>query len=188
MADDLIQRLRTCPVEERRAIAMELAQTGTDEAVTELVKIVEGGNYTPPRYNKKHWYSLDRTLLEEENFQYNSDEQLMAVEALGETRSRKAYNYLNWLIAKTKSSRRRYGMKCRGGFVAMRQFVRFPRAKGGLYKMLQYDADVARGDYLSTLQPVQGELEAARESNIAYQAVLKAIQKLEKNLQNAPSD
>ena len=42
MTADLVQRLRTCSAEERKAVAMELARTGTDEAVAELINMVEG--------------------------------------------------------------------------------------------------------------------------------------------------
>lgn len=95
MTADLIQRLRTCSTEERRAVAMKLAKSGSDETVTELVRIADGGEFTQPQGFRKHWYSLHLT------YPYSAEStvktQLMAIEALGETRNKKALDYLTYL-------------------------------------------------------------------------------------------
>lgn len=78
MTADLVKRLRTCSAGERRNIAMELAQTGTDEAVAELIRMVEG------RHRRGlSWYELD--------------DQLIGVEALGETGTERAERALSFL-------------------------------------------------------------------------------------------
>jgi len=87
MTADLVQRLRTCSAEERRAVAIELAKTGTDEAVTELARMVEADvmNYTPRTH---------RTIWQRRPIFYSYEDQLIGVTALGETRSQKALYYL----------------------------------------------------------------------------------------------
>ncbi|HLC57789.1 MAG TPA: hypothetical protein VJH95_04410, partial [Candidatus Nanoarchaeia archaeon] len=65
MIADLIPRLRTCPPEERRPIAIELGQTKADEAVTELIRIADEGEITSPKKFRKHWYSIFSTTLYE---------------------------------------------------------------------------------------------------------------------------
>lgn len=70
-----MQRLRTCSPEERRNIATALAKTGTDEAVDELIRMVEG--------KRRHWLGS-----------YNLVDALLGVEALGETHNVLALLYL----------------------------------------------------------------------------------------------
>ena len=99
MATDLVQIVRDTfgrpmNIYTKKGVALNLACTGTDEAVTELIRIANGGSYTPEQWGRKHWYSLSESLLSEKRWEYNSHEQLVAIEALGETRSKRALDYL----------------------------------------------------------------------------------------------
>ena len=58
MIADLIPRLRTCPPEERRPIAIDLGQTRADEAITELIRIADEGEITSPKKFTKHLYNI----------------------------------------------------------------------------------------------------------------------------------
>lgn len=75
MTSDLIQKLRTCSKEERKAVAMELAHTKSDEAIVELKRMVEG--------ERRYWFNW-----------YKLEDQLIGVEALGETSNRNVLDYL----------------------------------------------------------------------------------------------
>jgi hypothetical protein len=81
--DSLIKKLRTCPAEERRALALELASEGGKEAVSELIRMTEG--------------RIRRGLR-----RYNFGDQLIGVEALGETGDKTALDYLTRIYNTTK--------------------------------------------------------------------------------------
>ena len=97
MVEDLIQRLRACSIEERRAVAMDLAQTRNDEAVSELIRMAEGGISTPSCFGRAKWYHLSKSLLSLGNVEFSGRDQLVAVEALGKTENKKALDYLKKL-------------------------------------------------------------------------------------------
>lgn len=78
MAGTLVKQLRTCPAEHRRFAALKLAENGTDEDVRELIRMVEG--------RRRSWF-----------FWYDYEDQLTGVEALGDTGSRKALEYLKFV-------------------------------------------------------------------------------------------
>jgi len=147
MTDDLVQRLRTCSAGERRAVAMELAQTRNDEAVDKLIKIVNGGDYTPPVYGRKHNYSLFKSKLGEERWQNGLADQLLAIEALGCTRSEKAFNFLLELY-ETKREYKEIARECTypmhgSGDLPSSESVdkisfSFPNSKGELARELTY--------------------------------------------------
>ena len=116
---NLIQRLRTCSAEERKTSAMELAKNGTDEAVRELVRMVGG--------KRRRWLSF-----------YNFNEQKIGIEALGETRSKKALDYLKNLVS--------YEIKSLGKYYTPQSFdeeveqeceINFPNARGKLSRNLR---------------------------------------------------
>ena len=101
MIDEILPKFRTCPPKERKGLALELAKTGTDEAVAELINIMEGGIYTPAVHGRRHWYSLFKSCLQPEQWEYSSDDALVAMEAMGKTgneapnRSRAAGYHVN---------------------------------------------------------------------------------------------
>ena len=76
MTDDLVQRLRTCSTQERRAVAMELARTRNYQAVKEFIRMVEG-----KRKCGLIWYGYGDVLI--------------GIEALGETNNKDALAYLH---------------------------------------------------------------------------------------------
>lgn len=75
MTTHLIQRLRTCTTEERRAVAMELVKEGTDEAIEELIRMFEG--------KRRIWFRF-----------YDFKDQLIAADAIGQTKRRDLLDYL----------------------------------------------------------------------------------------------
>ena len=85
MAADLIQTLRTCSKDERRAIALELAHSGTDEAIAELIRMVNG-----ERRRLLRWYNIDDSIA--------------GIEALGESRSKRGLDYLKCISGHVTSA------------------------------------------------------------------------------------
>ena len=73
------KKLRTCSSKERKDVAMELAHTGTDYAVEELIRMVEG--------KRRHWLKW-----------YSYGDVVLGIEALGETKNRGALDYLSSVI------------------------------------------------------------------------------------------
>jgi len=97
MTQDLIQKLKTCKPEERKTVAIELASTGETEIVSELIRIADGGEYTPEKWVKPHWYSF-RRKISDEKWEYKLDDQLDAIKALGETKNKIALDYARKLL------------------------------------------------------------------------------------------
>lgn len=85
LRSDLIKKLRKCSSQERISVAIELAKTGTDKGIRELIRMVEGRR----RYLLS-WYDLD--------------DQLIGIEALGETRKKEALEYLEKVYTTLRKS------------------------------------------------------------------------------------
>jgi hypothetical protein len=149
MALNLVSKLRTCPAEERKAVAIDLGRTGSDEAISELINMVEG-DYL--------------------------DSQLIAVEALGETRNKTAFEYLKKLsyISHSFEKTSEQTMGTAGNATV-------------IYGDLTVECCNARGELLGDLHKVsQGcrgqELEAMKSeisAKTSYKTILNAIAKLE---------
>src|SRR3989344_8751151 len=107
---DLVEKLRTCSNNETRDVAMELAHIGTDEAVEALIKIAEGGikiEYPLLRslvivYRRPAWWKrkvpVDEERVYDVSIRYNLYEQITAIEALAETGSQIAIDYINRVL------------------------------------------------------------------------------------------
>ena len=170
MAPDLVQRLRTCSTEERRAVAREVAQLGTDDAVSELKKMVESEirDYTP-RTLGTFWRKLP--------INYSGDDIYLGIEALGETRSIDALDYLKGLI-KVKQVEGKLYKICRGDDLPCDftfDVVRYPNAKGELAIALNYSGGVRQEGCSSC-----GHFGNKDNSDMALTKINSAIEKLEK--------
>jgi len=134
--NDLIKRLRTCPAEERKDIAFQLASTRSDWVVEELIRISDAGvkSYTP-RSISTLWLRLP--------IRYDSMDQDIAIEALGQTGSKRALEHLENLY---KYTTRGYHTNYRGNlnliYVNLNvveevgALLTFPNARGDLKKRL----------------------------------------------------
>lgn len=174
MTADLVQRLSTCSAEERRAAAMELAQTGTDEAVRGLIGIVEAGNHTPEIWRRKPWYSLHKECVQPERWEYGLSDQLTAIEILGETRNISALEYLKTLYTPSARPIDAVGL---GTYIDLQApagnaSYRYTHARGMLKAELDYGIFLGQDNLLE---------------NEAHRTIQAAIQKLETALQNTPS-
>ena len=199
MTFDLIQRLKTCSAEERRAIAMELAQTQSDKTVKELIRLTKGKGYT------------SITL----------DEQLATIDALGETGNVKALNYLKRISRASVEYRsehwergHQYGYNTwvvdETG-VTEHEFVDFPYAPEPLRHALRYNAEDSdfRGSNFRHVVPFtlkwigikfdQSMRETIRPADYskypytkedhdrAYQKIEESIRKLESTVEKRPA-
>ena len=163
MEADLVQRLRTCSAEERRNIATALAKTGTDEAVDELIRMVEG--------KRRHWLRF-----------YNPDDQLLGVEALGETHNRFAMQYLERVYTpRTHTSSMEYssggGSEPRDdeNHTLITAEITYPRARKGLAQQLSY---TERRQYC-TSRYEEPKIDTYPKQNNAHTTFITAIAKLE---------
>jgi hypothetical protein len=71
--------------------ADSLEPTGRSEQ--ELIEIAAGGTYYNAVYGRKHWYSILKTCLRESGWEYSLEDQLAAVEALGNAGGREALEF-----------------------------------------------------------------------------------------------
>lgn len=167
MAADLVQRLRTCPAKERRAAAMELAKTGTDEAVVELIRMVDGAtrDYTS-RTIKTLWLKL--------SIDYSFEDQLIGIGALGESGNRQALDYLNRLIVFEESC----PLQCsnHGDMGQPIPYHSYNNAHGKLGDVLSYTVGCFCGNGFSEHPDRTRTLEMISEN----------ITKLKDSVQNAP--
>jgi len=178
---NLVDRLRTCPIEQRGAIAIQLAELGTDKAIDELVRMVEGRR----KYKIRFWGGS-----------YSYNDQLIGIEALGETGSKKALEYLKALISEKEfegpekmDDTSDSPIRCQ---------VNFPRARGlgrlykGLYLRVVYPPQPDREleDNLETAKRYARELADSPELKInsatarpvvsrVYKIIYDSIKKLE---------
>lgn len=161
----LIKALRTSKGEERKSFALKLAKTGTREAVWELIRMSDGGI-------KQGWH------------RYNLADQLLGIEALGETRSTTALSHLKKLIQSEISERRYWIMQTYDyGSLTVEEHVYFPNTRGELWKELLYVIHVGGGEegcqVFLTSEEKEKQHREAKETNQAYQTILSAVQKLE---------
>ena len=90
METSLITILRNCSPGQRRFYSQELAKTGSDWGVLELIRMAEG------EVRKRGLFSCIG------NIHYNEDEQVLAISALGESKNKIAYDYLRGIYDKWK--------------------------------------------------------------------------------------
>lgn len=157
MIENLVQRLRSFAFEERRAAAIDLAKTGTDEAVAKLVRMVEADirDYTPRTF---------RTIWQKRPIFYSYEDQLISVTALGETRNQKALCYLESIYQPCYSEIRKKVDTLTGGtdydgypfysFELIKvQVTKFPKVKGELGKSLEYKLELEYVRYEGDIGP-----------------------------------
>ena len=160
MAGPLVKQLRMCPENHRKVAALKLAQNGTDEGVMELIRMVEG--------RWRRWF-----------FWYDYEDQLIGVEALGETGSEKALEYLRF-VYRAESKTRIEGMAGmpmdkHEQFVGRLEVeyhemdvIEYPNARGSLRENLDY-------------RVIQDSPIDARHQQ-AHRAIRRAIGRLERTI------
>lgn len=91
MTNNLIERLRAAEnVEERKKLAIDLAKNGHEQDIDELIRMASGEARTYKRI----------LLVFKTEIPYDSQDQLNAIEALGESNNLRALGYLNNLLVK----------------------------------------------------------------------------------------
>lgn len=183
---NLIQRLRTCSLEDNPDIARELAQTGTDEAVKELIYIADGN---------KIYRNINGTLFSSivsffKPQKYGLNEQLIAIDALGEIRNQKALDFLNELLVNEDASNlpETNFIGSNEHFYNGREFI---YAKGELRKHLdtfvEYKGTIVQSATESSFYPDDDDHpDAFSEAKFkeGYQRIESAIEKLNLSLRN----
>jgi hypothetical protein len=172
MNRDLVQKLRTCSLPERKDAALSLAHRGTDKDIEELIRMVKG--------RRRHGLSW-----------YNFQDQLIGVEALGETSRQTALNFLTTAYTPVRKvvEDRTYGQG--GGSEPMNDDVYgtlivecyFLKANGALKKQLSYTERV-------TYNPkyADGQDTSILEKNLNVHDIFNsAIEKLTASLNIPPS-
>lgn len=161
MPNVLVEKLRTCSREERKALAIESARIGANEVVTELIRMIEG------KYRRGlRWY--------------DSDDQLIGVEAAGGARGNThVLIYLKNLLV--NEDRGKFGPVCycrndvpKG--IEISNYI-YVNAKRGLRNALNYSPGCSSCE--------SGAYENPNRQR-ALSTISAAITKLEKTVQNAP--
>ncbi len=188
---DLIQRLRTCSTDERRAIAIGLAHIRNNETVSELIRMVEGEvrDYTPRTY---------RTWWQKKTIRYSYQDQLIGIASLGETGSPKALHYLENLFQSHSSEMTDtfevvgqsdwdpYGPTCWSESIQV-EVTDFPNAKGKLRDKLRYKIELESVSLGQTLMSTtrhrfdKKEIESHRKQILSrepYTIISNSIQSL----------
>ncbi|MFQ5531955.1 MAG: HEAT repeat domain-containing protein [Candidatus Nanoarchaeia archaeon] len=184
MEADLIQKLRTSPVGERN-IARELANIGSRKAVAELKKMVEG---------KIKAYSLRtyKTFWLKRPIRYSPHEQRIGIEALGETRSPDALDYLRRLYTYEifKEGRESHVVQ---GIDPIHDYwqveiYRYPNAPAGLGDNLSYEVAITSSSWGCESDIPEEKIEASRKwtpNNREIHLIFRtAISKLESSIPN----
>ena len=125
MASTQIKLLRRCRPEDRKAAALALARTQRSLAVDELIRMAEGGH------------------------PYTKDDQLVAIEALGETRSRRALEYLSDLYQATVSLESNQFPSPHSHYyyeTETREWNRYEKVKGALRDELDYSVTLSMSE------------------------------------------
>ena len=167
MTDDLIERLKTCPAKERKAVAKELAQSGTDESVLELIRMVKGG-----RRRRLSWYNLE--------------DQLIGIDVLGETKSKVALNYLRKLnVTVEESEVEKSGHN--GWNNTTYLYETYPHARGKLYGKLKRLTNVSTFTHAQLSYNLQDYVESSpgEPKSKAHKILEGSIKQLEKNLKKS---
>ncbi len=179
-ADVLVRRLRSCPSDERRAVALALAATGGSAAIDELVRITSGGFHT---YQKGTWHSLWQNVPDH----YSLADQLIAVEALGETKSADVLAYLRNLYTPEIRRESRSESSSNGSDSItdswMEEVYCYPNATGNLARALMYTIDLTTSSWgnesPNSAEHIEEERKTVPEGMRAHHIVRAAIAKLE---------
>lgn len=100
-----IDRLGSSDDKDDRAVRVFTTEKGTDlppihvlDPIIGLIRIAEGGNYTPPVFGRRHWYGVRQEMLQGGRFEHGLEAQVDAIRRLGETRRFDAQQYLEGLL------------------------------------------------------------------------------------------
>jgi len=154
---------------------MALARTGSDEALAELMRMVEG--------RRRRWLR-----------RYDLQDQLVAIAALGATGRREALRYLTQLYQPTESrpiplQRERIGREQGAEFVTTheRKTVDYPNARGKLRAALSHQVDTYYALQLQRIgfheRKVRMQTDTRRPE--VHRTVTDAISRLKKSLGKA---
>jgi len=183
MSADLIQRLRTCSTDERRDVAIELAQKRADDGVRELQNMVEGGvrDYTDRTY---------RTFWLKRPIRYSGEDQYVGVEALVETGRADVLDYLRGLYTQDVSTEGRESWAYQGDPIHDQWSVevhRFPNAPETLASALSYEVSLTTCSWeyeedipTERIEQMRKDVPAKMKS---HQIFREAIAKLESSTQ-----
>ncbi|MEK6887517.1 MAG: hypothetical protein AABX14_01075 [Candidatus Aenigmatarchaeota archaeon] len=178
MTNVAIKKLREFPLTNLRTVATEFAHTRKRSAVKELIRMADGR-----RRRGLQWYERDsnhRNLRYVKNYGepqcYETDPQLISIDALGESHSGLALAYLCRLLKTRKYIySESYGQG--GDIEGYRTIlgVNFPNARKTLRNTLNLSLEVP-DDTTSNNEEVSKQ---AMESNEAYRKICAAVKKLE---------
>lgn len=184
MPTDLIQWLRTCSKEERRDVALKLAQLKNTEAISELKNMTEGKNRD---YTLRTW----RTLWLKEPIRYDRDDQYIGIEALGETGRTDVLDYLRFLYMPLVSKENRSSYTLQGVDIIddswKVELYKYPNVPSGLTEDLTYEVDLSYSSWGRESDISEERIEQMRQDIPAkmklHQIFRTAISRLESDLQ-----
>ena len=177
---DLVEKLRTCSIDKRRSVAVELGKTRTDQAVMELQNMVGGGvrDYTD---------RTCRTLWFKRAIRYTVEEQYIAVSALGETGRKDVLEYLKKMYTPSVQVEDRESHTVQGvdgiDDYWKAEVYRYPHAQIVFAQNLRYEVNLTSSSWGAETERTQDLIEKDRErilkSRKSHQVFRAAIEKLE---------
>lgn len=179
MQMDTSEKLRTCHPGDRKSVTLSLARDD-DEAISELINMAEGGvmNYTQ-RTLGTLWRRIPRY--------YCLSDQILGIEALSESRSPKALDFLRHVYTPSVSTEDRSESFSQGGDTFEDHWKvevhKYPNAPLKLSEQLEFEVSLSRSDWTFETKIPEPEIEEARrailEQNKTHRLIRKAIEKLE---------
>ena len=154
--------------------------------VDELINIVNGGNFIQPIYHRKHWYSIFKTCIAEGRWEYNLEDQLSAIEALGCSKSQEALEFLHFLL-KENHFRKQTGWTMQGSdaYDNIEIGCEFPNALGDLASELKYF--VYTGSVQNEPSVWELDYQEAALRKRGHSVIQRAIERLISDLRSANS-
>ena len=174
MRQQLVRQLRICSPADREKTAIHLARCGSDEAVGELIRMVEGKR----KHGLRH---------------YDYEDQLIAMRALGESGRKEALEYLERLYTPVKSTpldiSTRTAHREEGAYILAtheKTHMDFPNARKELRERLAYEVNTCY-DIVNVRGLRMPSRRKSRETDnrdkVSHETISAAIERLKTKLQ-----
>jgi|SRR3989338_2638268 len=184
-----IDRLGSSDDNDNTAVRAFTTEKGADlppiqvlDPIIGLVRIAEGGNYTPPVWGRRHWYSLRQEILQGGRFEHGLEAQVDAIRRLGETGRLDAQQYLEGLLRHELHTSSLWPSRAshddEDHQPESTHHYSFPNAKGGLYGNLAFSTQ----EYYAGRYPSEFRTFIQKHGSTNARLIVVAINRIEEHL------